>query len=228
MEDVFSLWSPNDIASLTRTERPGVYPRSLQCEPSKNFETLIYALVARLRILQTTHVHSDDQQATNKEILNCMRILTRVMPFAYDAPHLKEWLQLFLWRSRRPVIFHGKERDRYKVLDGLDPKKEYPLEDSSKTIDQPLGETILDLVVKYCFFPGFTIPRRQDEDGNPVLDTAIRVWTSGIGNSRPQGSTKENERNQQETSRLLICLMSQVMYTHPCEYFFRREHLVLC
>lgn len=223
MEDVFSLWSPNDIGRLTHTERPNAYIAGAQFEPAKNLETLIYVLVARLLTLQTTYVHAEDQQTKNREILNCFRILTRVFPFLYDAHHLRQWLDRFLWNPRRPVSIRQKEKDRYKLLDGLDPTKEFTEDERSLVLGPPLGETILDLVVRYCFFPGFTIPKRQDEDGNPTLDTAIRVWTSGIGNSRPQGSTKENERNQQETSRLLICLMSQTMYTNPCEYQSKKE-----
>ncbi|KAF2171088.1 hypothetical protein M409DRAFT_35897 [Zasmidium cellare ATCC 36951] len=216
VDDVFQLWSPNDIANLTHSKERR--PQGVQAEPDKNFETLVYVLVARLRLLQTTQIHADDQQTKNKEILNCMRTMTRVIPFAFGAPHLCQWLHRFLWLPRRPAFLRDNwPNGPIKFFDGLDPTTEYSGEDCWEPIGPPLGETILDLMVKFCFFPGFTIPKRQDEDGNPTLDTAIRVWTSGIGNSRPQGSTKENERNQQETSRLLICLMSQVMYTSPWE-----------
>lgn len=227
VEDVFSLWSPNDIASLTQTERG--MPASFQTLPSKNLETLIYVVVSRLQTLQTTHVHADDQQTTNKEILNCMRILTRVMPFVYDARHLRQWMEMFFWEPRKPMRVQEKRTSGPgKLIDGLDPTKEYSEEDCGKVLGPPLGETMLDLIVKYCFFPGFTIPKRQDEGGNPALDTAIRVWTSGIGNSRPQGSTKENERHQQETSRLLIALMSQVLYTLPCKSCSRKDRSFFC
>jgi hypothetical protein len=215
-DDVFSLWSPNDLGNLTLSHRESRPQGDAQVEPKKNLETLIYAVIARLRTLQTTDVYPDSPANTSAEIVNCMRILTRLFPFIYEAQHLKEWQDRFFWQPRKPTYFWDKKRDRPgRLFDGLEPSKEYGMEDFDTQIGPPLGETLLDLVVKYMFFAGYCVPRRLDENGAPDLEISIRVWQTGIGSNKSLNCSKENEKYQQETVRLLLTIMSKTMYMPP-------------
>ncbi|SMR59975.1 unnamed protein product [Zymoseptoria tritici ST99CH_3D1] len=217
-DDVFSLWSPNDLGNLTLGHGDSRPQGDAQVEPRKNLETLIYTIVARLRLLQTTIVHPGAPVNTSTEIANCMRILTRLFPFIYEAQHLKEWQDRFFWQPRKPTYFWDKKKDRPgRLFDGLEPEKEYGMEDFDTEIGPPLGETLLDLVVKYMFFAGYCIPQRLDEKGAPDLEISIRVWQTGIGSNKSLNCSKENEKFQQETVRLLLAIMSKTMYMQPNE-----------
>lgn len=213
-DDVFSLWSPNDLHNLTQTNT-----RDVQVEPRKNLETLVYRLVAHLVKRQTASGSDDGSlEQQNAEILNCMRILTRLFPFIYEAQHLRDWAARFFWQPRRPTYFWDKKRDRPgRLFDGLNPSKEYGIDQLEATIGPPLGEVLMGCVVGYCFFSGFTIPARVEEDGRVERDVSVRVWQTGIGSSKSLGCSRENEKNQQETVRLLLTISSLAMYMAPSE-----------
>lgn len=214
--DVFSLWSPNDIGCLTLNNKDNHPRQDQQVDPNKNLETLIYILIARLQLLQNTLVYPDDPRAANNEILNCMRILTRLMPFIYEAEHLRDWQDRFFWQMRKPTFFWDKKRDQPGALfDGLNPSKTYPMEEYDSDIGPPLGETLLELMINFLFLPGFAIPARVDPNRVPDLECSVRVWQTGIGSTRSLGCTKYHEKNQQETVRLLLAIMSRTMYILP-------------
>ncbi|CAK3828394.1 Hypothetical predicted protein [Lecanosticta acicola] len=216
--DVFSLWSPNDIGCLTLSNKENHPQPGEQVDPNKNLETLLYVLIARLQLLQETTVYPDDPRAQNNEILNCMRIFTRVIPFIYEAEHLREWHDRFLWQMQKPTYFWDKKRDQPGTLfDGLNPGKTYRMEEFDLDIGPPLGYTLLELMAKFLFLPGFAIPARLDDHGNPDLECAVRVWQTGIGSARSLGCSKYHERNQQETVRLLVAISSNTMYIAPNE-----------
>ncbi|EME43457.1 hypothetical protein DOTSEDRAFT_72743 [Dothistroma septosporum NZE10] len=215
-DDVASLWSVNDIGCLTKSNNDNRPPPNTQTVPDKNLETLLYSLIGRLKTLQQQHVYGDDQRRTNTEILNCMRILTRVMPFIYEAQHLKEWHDRFFWESRRPTYFWDKRRDQPgQLMDGLNPSEKYELSDFDTHIGRPLGQETLEVVTNYLFFCGFTLPTRLDDEGKPDLEIIPKVWQTGIGSKSSANVTRENERHQQEVVRLLIALMSRTMYIQP-------------
>jgi hypothetical protein len=153
------------------------------------------------------------------EILNCMRILTRLIPFLYEAEHLKDWQEDFFWKPRRPTrVLGGTERRTPVYFDGLDPHRKYQQGEFEQAIGPPLGEILLELIVDYLFFPGFAIPRRFRQDGTLDTEVIVKVWQSGIGSNKSLMCTKEHERNQMETLRLLIALSSKPMYTQTSRF----------
>lgn len=191
-------------------------PPHAQIEPKKNLETLIYTAIARLRTLQDPRSYGDPQANTAPEILNCMRILTRLLPYVYEADHLKEWQEAFFWRPRRPTRLAAKKEGRNPIyFDGLDPEKKYTAGEAEREIAPPLGETLMDLVTNYLFFPGFAIPKRVLSDGMLDVEVLVKVWQTGIGSNKSLNCTKDNEKNQMEALRLLIALSSKPMYTQP-------------
>ncbi|KAK4541104.1 hypothetical protein LTR36_008329 [Oleoguttula mirabilis] len=224
-DDVFALWSPTDVRNLTlnTAERP---PPGTQLPPKKNLETLIYTCIARLHALQTRCCYSDPHQPIAHEVLNCIRILTRLLPYIYEADHLEEWERNFFWRERRPAQVWDKRHNRPGgYFDGLNPAKKYRDSEQGngeeeedigeRAIGAPLGEQLIDLLVRYMFFPNFTLPKKQDADGLPDLKVQYHIWNSGIGCRQSVGMTKENEKHAVEVIRLLLSLCSRQLYIPP-------------
>ncbi|WPG98519.1 Hypothetical protein R9X50_00131000 [Acrodontium crateriforme] len=218
-DDVFALWSPNDVRSITLngTDRP--FPGG-QVDPKKNLETLIYTCVARLKALQTRRCYPDVHHPIAPEILNCIRILTRLLPYIYESEHLNAWEERFFWQPRRPQqVYDTKHNRDGQYIDGLEPSKIIKQENgeqiSTKEIGHPLGEELITILLDYMFFPSFTLPKRLNEKGEPELKVQYSIWVSGIGCRHSAGVTKENERNATEVVRLLLALCSKQLYVHP-------------
>ncbi|EMC94101.1 hypothetical protein BAUCODRAFT_74343 [Baudoinia panamericana UAMH 10762] len=220
-DDVFALWSPTDVRNLTLNgpDRPSP---GAQVSPRKNLETLIYVCVARLDALQRKRCFADPHQPIAPEALNCMRILTRLLPYIYEADHLHVWEEKFFWQPRTPSQSWDTKRNRPGAYyDGLDPAKRFLVEEtdgehvSNRVIGPPLGEQLVDVMIRYMFFAGFTLPKRLDSQGLPDLKVAYHIWNSGIGCRQSAGMTRENEKNAAEAIRLLLSLCSRQMYIVP-------------
>lgn len=220
-EDVFTLWSPNDLHNLTLNNADNRPPPGTQTAPKKNLETLIYACIARLAALQHGHCYADPHKPIAPEVLNCVRILTRVLPYIYEADHLREWEDNFFWKPRKAQQIWDKKNNRPgEYFDGLNPAKKYRQEDYNdevceREIGPPLGETLINLLVRYLFFPGFTAPKKLDAQGLPDLKVQYHIWNSGIGCRQSVGMTKENEWHAVEVIRLLLSLCSRQLYIQP-------------
>lgn len=147
-----------------------------------------------------------------------MRILTRLLPYIYEAEHLQEWEDNFFWKARKPTQIWDKKRNKAGgYFDGLNPAKKIRLEDddeyvSEREIGPPLGEQLIDLLVRYMFLPNFTLPKKLDAEGLPDLKVAYHIWNSGIGCRQSVGMTRENEKNAVEVIRLLLALCSRQLY----------------
>ena len=222
-EDVQTLWSPNDLRYLTLNTPADRPPLHMQVSPKKNAETLIYRTISHLHALQTKNVivHADLNTPGTSEILNGIRILTRILPYIYEADHLHDWEDRFFWQPRKPAWYDDPQTLKRTYYDGLDTEKEYAERNKNKEIGLPLGELMLDLLVNYLFFPNFTLPARN---GLQALKPQFTVWQSGIGANKGAGMSKENEKNANEVLKLLLVLCSRSMYTAPSESFLNFEN----
>ena len=215
-----ALWSANDLRNLTLNtpaERP--YPNT-QASPKKNAETLIYRTISRLHTLQTKHVFDDPNTPIAGEVLNGVRILTRLLPYIYEAEYLVEWEDQFFWQPRKAIAYPDpKNSSAYIYRDGLS-EKLVPQEQNDTVLGSPLGEQLIDILINYLFFPGFTLPAKRDANGLPELKPVYTVWQSGIGANKGAAMSKENEKNATEVLRLLLALVSRSMYLPPSKSLF--------
>lgn len=146
-----------------------------------------------------------------------------MLPYIYEADHLREWEDNFFWKPRKAQQIWDKKNNRPgEYFDGLNPAKKYRQEDYNdevceREIGPPLGETLINLLVRYLFFPGFTAPKKLDAQGLPDLKVQYHIWNSGIGCRQSVGMTKENEWHAVEVIRLLLSLCSRQLYIQPCE-----------
>jgi hypothetical protein len=140
--------------------------------------------------------------------LNCIRVLTRVLPFIYEKDGLQAWEHRFFWTSRRKrtrkasvgteVLFDEAHEDE------TSPKaKQEEFEDV-----QPLGEELIDTLIDLLFFSDLTVAKVAH--GRPKVSYAI--WQSGVGCNAAVPTTREFESNRIEILRLLLTMAGQSMY----------------
>ncbi|ODA79768.1 hypothetical protein RJ55_05362 [Drechmeria coniospora] len=197
-EDVFSLFSPADI-------------RRTRDQALENIETLVLALTSRLFILRHHPSFPDPELAPERDALNCIRILTRLLPYLYEKESLASWEERFFWGARRKKT--RKASIAAEVLfDGAQDNKPIPNPDAEEYEDaKPLGEELIDTLIDLLFYSELTIPRQPR--GHPKVSYAI--WQSGVGCHNAVATTKEYENNRCEILRLLLALAGQSMYIAP-------------
>ena len=199
-EDVFSLFSPVDIR------------RTRDCSIS-NLETLILAITSRLIILKNHPSFPDPELAPDRDALNCIRILTRILPFVYEAEHLEEWEDKFFWARRKKKSRRAQIASEVLFDEGQDDEHQKKPDDGYDDT-KPLGEELIDTLLDLLFYTNFTIPRIPRAKSK----VTYAIWQSGVGCNTTMGSNKEMEGNRCEILRLLLTLTSKSMYMHPSGY----------
>ncbi|KAI5293094.1 hypothetical protein KEM52_005835 [Ascosphaera acerosa] len=217
VEDVFSLFGAADV----RRTRDGNLA---------NLETLLLAVCSKLVALRHHPSFPDYTYAPARDALNCVRILTRILPFIYEADNLERWEEQFFWAKRRKktreaqlraqVLFD--EAETGAGTGGEDEPDRTQTRRPSREEDyhevKPLAEELIDTLIDLLFFSGFTIPqvngngRTQHGNGNGNGKVSYSIWSSGVGCNSAMGSNRELESNRTEVLRLLLTLASKSMY----------------
>lgn len=206
-EDVFSLFSPTDI-------------RRARDNSLANIETLIHSLTSRLFELRHLRAFPYPDLAPEKHALNCVRVLTRVLPFLYEAENLESWREKIFWEKRRrpakkksakkaEVLF---DESRHEEPPEIEPEEQY------ENI-QPLGEEMVDTLIDLLFYTNFTLPP-DEKSKNKVT---YSIWQTGVGCNTSIGSSAQFESNRCEILRLLLTMSSEALYMSP-----RMFRLFLC
>lgn len=190
-EDIFSLFAPADV-------------RRTRDNALENLESLINAVTARLFMLRHHPSFPDAELAPEREVLNCIRVLTRILPFIYEKESLQDWEDRFFWSTRRKLS--RKSSIASEVLfDGVEqPRTPLPEYEDTK----PLAEELIDTLTDLLFLAGLTVPTVPH--GKTKITYAI--WQSGVGCNTTIPTTKEHEANRCEILRLLLTLASKSMY----------------
>ncbi|CAG8920306.1 unnamed protein product [Penicillium salamii] len=196
-EDVFSLFTPADI----RRTRDQALP---------NFQTLLLAVTSRLTVLKNHPSFPDPDLAPERDVLNCIRILTRLLPYVYEAEHLEGWEENFFWARRRRLARRAQISGEV-LFDEAQPEDEEegtsPRPDNYEDV-KPLAEELIDTLIDLLFFTDFTIPRLPTAKGK----VSYSIWQSGVGCNTAMGSSKAYESNRCEILRLMLTLTGKAMY----------------
>ncbi|KAJ1732464.1 hypothetical protein LPJ72_003404 [Coemansia sp. Benny D160-2] len=170
--DIFSLVTPADI-------------RRIRDSAQENFVKLIDKVFDRLLVLKGARDLTKAQTNT-KQLLNCIRVLTRLLPFVFElGPDGGDLEDIVLWTSRpRP----------------------------GSGADYVLGNQLVSAVIDLLFTSGFTVPAATVGEDAVVRYT---IWENGIGQTSSLGSSKEHVSNRVEILRLLLVLCSKAMYFPP-------------
>ncbi|KAK9474122.1 high-temperature-induced dauer-formation protein-domain-containing protein [Dipodascopsis tothii] len=174
-EDVFSLFSQADVRRTRDTALA-------------NLGTLLRTTISHLYALRhhPMFLAADVPELSAAAALNCMRVVTRVLPFVFEAP-LQAWADDFFWTPSALVP---------SALAGA----------AAMPPPRPLGAVLVDLLTDMLFLPAFALPRSGHEG------VAYAIWETGIGSTTPLGTTREFESNKIETLRALLTVLSGAMY----------------
>ncbi|KAJ2841347.1 hypothetical protein GGI22_007928, partial [Coemansia erecta] len=147
--DVFSLVTPADI-------------RRIRDGAQENFVKMMDKVFDRLLVLKGARDLTKNQTNT-KQLLNCVRVLTRLVPFVFESgPDGSNLEDIVLWTPRpRP----------------------------GSGADYVLGRQLVSAVVDLLFTSGFTVPAATVGEDAVVRYT---IWENGIGQTSSLGSSKEH------------------------------------
>ncbi|KAK7693228.1 hypothetical protein QCA50_002794 [Cerrena zonata] len=239
--DVFSLISSNDVK------------RALY-EAPENVATLIKVITSRLFNLVSDHTFPTNPTAsvasfatsfiksstgsqernTNKEVLNCIRVLQRVLPviFEIEADSSKFEMEV-LWKKEVVNDHHEVDETTRKpqfVIEDDDDDEE-PSAAGSSSHARPSGsssgpkstkslpavaEKLFTCLVDLLFCCGFTLPTKIQVDHYKINYT---IWEKGIGSTTDPGPSPPYESNRTEVLRLLLVLFSKQIYVPPVSLF---------
>ena len=166
------------------------------------------AITSRLVILRHHPSFPDTEIAPEKDALNCIRILTRILPFVYEAEHLEKWDEKFFWSTRRKRTRRGQLKTEVLFDDShLDGVLQDEQEEGFEEV-KPLAEELIDTLIDLLFFAGFTLPPAERTNHKVTYS----IWQSGVGCNTSTASSKELESNRTEVLRLLLALASKSLY----------------
>lgn len=170
-----------------------------------NLETLISETSRHLiHLRNVSHSLSDKDAGAGKEVLNCIRILTRVLPFIYESDALRDWEHKFFWEEKETSSSDntGDEERHERASRGINCDLQYPV--PTKCLGLELIESLLDL----SFWSGYTLPPNPDGENGPTYG----FWQSGIAYERRLDTSKEFESRRTEIVQLLLTLESKSIY----------------
>lgn len=179
---MFTLFTASDIRNTRELCR-------------ENLELLITTLATKLLAIYHHDQFPDPAHASATELLNCLRILTRILPYVYekqgDMPQFDEWIDHLFW----------------SVPDA-------PAADAASTgyvRTKPLAEELIDTGMGLLFAEGFTVPLTKA----PRDKRNLSIWETGVGCTTPITSSHELESNKVEVLRFLLTLCSDCLYISP-------------
>lgn len=166
-------------------------------------------MTSRLNALEHHPSFPDPQLAPERDALNCIRILTRVLPFIYEAEALSEWEEKFFWgvrrrKARRAQLTGEVLFDESQIEETTAP---HPDEEEYEEV-KPLAEELLDTLTDLLFYTAFTIPVLP----NAKSKVTYAIWQSGVGCKQSISTNKDLDSNRCEVLRLILTMMSKSMY----------------
>ena len=207
-EDVFSFLGPEEVERLLR-ERPS------------NLRHVCSLAVAQLCQFVETPLPIYFDNA-----LNCIRVLTRVMPTLVSAEG-SDFVEATFWEDGEAE--EGSEASDAAVAGGVpDGMPDGQSEDSSSQAHdpvEPMATLLVHAVMHLLFVPGFTIDEESElaEEGvalsemenwkDPLkLPMPSIVWHPGVGTSLAYPHGGAFDANRVEVLRLLLVLLSEPIF----------------
>ena len=170
----------------------------------------MHTLTSRLFELRNHRAFPHPDIAPEKHALNCIRVLTRVIPFLYEADHLEHWKEQTFWQKRRRPLRKGSRVGKSEVLFDEAQRNDVPPPESQEQYEElrPLGEELVDTLVDLLFYTNFTLP----PDEHSKTRVTYSIWQSGVGCNTALNSSSQIESNRSEVLRLLLTLSSEALY----------------
>ena len=135
-------------------------------------------------------------------------MLTRILPFLYEADHLEVWEEKFFWTKRKRRSKGRKSKP--EILFDESEKNDVPMSEEEELFKEvrPLGEELIDALIDMLFYVGFTVPATE-RSRNKVT---YAIWQKGVGCNCSMSSSSQFDNNRTEIIRLLLTLSSKSLY----------------
>lgn len=151
------------------------------------------------------------QRNPNKEALNCLRVLARVLPVVFegDADHGRVEEQLWLRTPKKDASPAEVDQPKQFVIDDED-EDDGPKSPTTQPNERPtaeaetepsLGEKLVNVVLDLMFCCGFTIPKKVQVDHHKIN---YMIWVKGIGSTSDIGTSRDLESNKTEVLREIL------------------------
>jgi len=166
---------------------PAAEIRALREESPSNIATLCYKAIEKL-VSASNNIHLTDQEQLI--VLNCVRLLTRVLPYIFEDP---DW-DGFFW-SKLP----DQEENQDKAV--------------------PLAQSLIISISNLLFCPDFTAisAGSSSASSKPIdsssFDSCEFIWEAGVGFPYSPPSNGKIDQNRTELLKLLLTCFSETMYT---------------
>ncbi|EDV98192.1 protein HID1 [Drosophila grimshawi] len=177
LEDVFALVTASEIRQI-RNDNPA------------NLATLCYKAVEKLAQAVDSSCRT---QADQQCVLNCVRLLVRILPYIFEDDKWRD----FFWSSL-PAQEHATN--------------------PGQTV--PLAQSLLNAICDLLFCPDFTVqgtrragPEKAEELAN--IDSCEYIWEAGVGFAQSPPRNAQMERRRTELLKLLLTCFSEPMYRTP-------------
>ncbi|KAI9583658.1 protein HID1 [Glossina fuscipes] len=200
LEDVFVLVTPNEIRNI-RNDNPA------------NLATLCYKAVEKLAEAVDSSCRT---QAEQQCVLNCVRLLIRIIPYIFED---EKWRDFF-WSSlpaQDKQYLNSKEQHHLSAAESEEGKDERS-HGQNQTV--PLAQSLLNALCDLLFCPDFTVtaarragPDKAEELAN--IDSCEYIWESGVGFAHSPPKNAHMERRRTEILKLLLTCFSEPMFRVP-------------
>ncbi|GFG40774.1 hypothetical protein Cfor_06052 [Coptotermes formosanus] len=187
------FWSENvtnvqDIFTLV----PAPEIRALREEAPSNLATLCYKAVEKLVKAVDNSCRTHHEQQT---VLNCVRLLTRVLPYIFEDP---DW-RGFFWST-----LPGQSQDEAAVQ------------------SMPLAQSLITAICDLLFCPDFTVAANRKSGPDKAedlqaIDSCEYIWEAGVGFAHSPPHCPAHDSNRTELLKLLLTCFSETMYQPPVD-----------
>lgn len=155
------------------------------------------------------------KEDTTRLMLNCLRVLSRVVPclLAHEDGLLEE--EVFWKPSDSPDSSSSLPASSSQFViddDGEDDtsKSDSKAKHTNVKVNPVLAEKLLDIAVDLLFVHGFTLPLAPPQAMKSKV--AYSIWENGIGSNTSVPVSRECDGNRAEVLRFLLVLMSKTLY----------------
>ncbi|ETW04426.1 hypothetical protein H310_04703 [Aphanomyces invadans] len=186
-EEIFTLIQPDDIRMLRQNQQG-------------NLSTMLTQAISQLHQIVETPLPKYYPQA-----VNCIRVLTRVMPFILED-RSDEFVQQLLW-GPPPTVYAAEASSEVDV----------------PTSQLSLAQKLVDAMLGLLFLPDFTVSAGAYKAFREQLSTAPSssanvvypplLWYNGVG--YPDASAVASvqfDKNRKEVLKLLLTCFSSILY----------------
>ncbi|KAL4067524.1 high-temperature-induced dauer-formation protein-domain-containing protein [Scleroderma citrinum] len=239
--DVFSLISPHDI-------------RRAFLDAPENIATLIRVVTSRMFNLVSDHTFPSSQigpsvtsyasslikavateRNATKEVLNCVRVLQRVLPVVFEVEGESNTFELeVFWkkveaekgddlRTEGPQFVIEDEEDQSELGEASSSQPAGSKPKARKALPS-LGEKLFSCISDLLFCCGFTLPAKIQVDHYKINYV---IWEKGVGSTTDPGPNAQYDSNKVEVLRLLLVLLSRQIYVSPASLFSKPSFYTL-